>query len=72
MFHSSAKNFVGATQGGIKLGDTKNKLIKTYGMPDVVNSTRQGAMLLYQNKEMLVLLNESGNISKSVIVRELY
>ena len=71
MFHATLPSYDGMTTLGIKLGDSKSEVVKKYGSPNSVNTTKQGVILSYAKNKLLILIDLEGNVTRWIVWREL-
>jgi hypothetical protein len=66
LFHSTYPSYSGALKQGIKLGNSLDQLLKAYGSPNAIVTTRQGMVLSYPGERMFVMVDNSNTIKQFV------
>jgi hypothetical protein len=70
LFHSTQKGYSGALKQGIKLGNTLDQMLKAYGSPNSVVSTRQGMVLCYPRERLMVLVDANNILQQFVVYKK--
>ena len=70
LYHATKDNYKGATELGIKIGATKDEVLKLYGAPRCVNTTRQGMILSFPENRIMFLIDNNNVLSQWVVWRD--
>ncbi len=70
LFHQTRPDYPGSTQWGIQLGASRAEILDVYQSPTRVLELSDGACLVYQDKNILFILNETDRLKHWVIFRK--
>ncbi len=69
LIHLTNPNYSGATGDGIKIGTFKEDVLLKYGKPTHVQEARQGQYLVYDFKQIVFFVNNSGKVESWALYR---
>lgn len=69
-FHKTASGYAGQTLRGIRLGDPKAAILAAYGPPDRLLMLAEGQCLVYDEWQLLFMLDETAQLEQWVVFRK--
>ena len=69
VLHFTKDDYPNQTLLGIKIGDTREKLMQAYRSPDKIIQTAQGELLVYSAREIMFWINEKGQVERWCVFR---
>lgn len=67
LFHQTSPNYTGATQKGIRLGDTEKDIRQSYGEPVRTMELPSGRVLAYPEQKLLFLLDHQHQLQQWIV-----
>ncbi len=70
IFHQTKTNYQGASQRGIMLGDSREKILASYHAPDQLLETEKYTIMLYENQSIIFFLNKKEKLEKWAVFQK--